>query len=349
MMKMSTAIELVWYLATQEAITADHEEILPEHFLAALLRFSELAEDELAHIAPEPNACKSLSGEVAVIRADLTGKDIDTTRLRHELRAKVGNGSRPYRGGQLHRAAASKRLFDSAVQFAIESGSDTIESRHLLGVLLGELVSPGDRRDARPNMPDSDSVIPAGTPLLDKLGGDLICAATEGKSPSVSHRIVEGSALVRVLAAPLRRSVLLITDCDDHARDAVLAAATEIASDTRRSNSGPKRIIDLTTYPPAGTDGTELCRLMAPLLTEAAHAEGTVLFVPSVEAPLGEMKSADWLQLLRSTPAIGQFQFICRVSPRAFHRSIKNNLDWQRRAHVMWIGAPSGGDVPCEF
>ena len=113
-MKTSAAMDLVWQMATQEAIAGEFGEIESEHFLAAILKFAELPVVQMGNLVPVADVAREITADVGKIRDELKRRAIDTTHSRRELRARLGRGGRPYDGGQLHRSQAGRELFDAA-------------------------------------------------------------------------------------------------------------------------------------------------------------------------------------------------------------------------------------------
>ena len=98
-MKASVSIELLWQLAAQEAIVGEFAEIEPEHFFAAMLKFAELPVEELGHLVRGGRVPRELATEVDSVREELDSREIDSTRVRRELRARLGKGGNPYHWG----------------------------------------------------------------------------------------------------------------------------------------------------------------------------------------------------------------------------------------------------------
>ena len=59
-MKVSASIELVWALAGRESVSAGFEYVEPEHFLAAVLKYSELDDSEVQSLAAADAAAPAL-------------------------------------------------------------------------------------------------------------------------------------------------------------------------------------------------------------------------------------------------------------------------------------------------
>ena len=134
-MSMSLGVELVWNLAAQEAIAAGRAEIEEEHFLCALMKYSELADSQLAQATSNPDAVALLLAERDRLRVTCETLSLPTTQFRHRLRAAIEKGQVQYQGGIVHRSAGARDAFSRALQRA-QSVSGVVETSLLLQVLL---------------------------------------------------------------------------------------------------------------------------------------------------------------------------------------------------------------------
>ncbi|MCP4897997.1 MAG: hypothetical protein GY906_13575, partial [bacterium] len=135
-MRVSASIQLVWQMAGREAAAGQFEEITPEQFCLALLKFSELPVDEVGEIGLDANAARELASEVRALRRELEGRSVDSTTIRRALRRTLGSGGRPFEGGELHRSQASRDLFDATARRIDDAGGDTLEPIHLFSELM---------------------------------------------------------------------------------------------------------------------------------------------------------------------------------------------------------------------
>lgn len=345
-MKLSASVELLWQLAGQESVAAQFKEVEPEHFLAALLKFSELPVEELDKMAPGAEAAKVLATEVRAVRAALEERGVDTTRVRRELRARMGRGQTPYEGGQVHRSDASRAIFDAASKLADDAREETVTALHLLEAILaaptpamrevlGELKAPASGQSA--------------APIMAELGRDLVRLAAEGSLRADKGRQAECKALLGHLAATERKAVLLLTESDEAARQVVEAAACAIAARESPAALKQKRIIDASTLKPVGQGGDQNVDKLSGLLAEAARVPEAILYVPAVESAGTGGAGARWVESVKSMGAAAQVQLICRVEPAAFDDLKKGDSAWKRLGYVMWIGAAAPKDLPMEL
>lgn len=115
-MEISPGIEFAWLLAGREANIAHMPLVEPEHFLCALLKFSEMDEDDLRALAARPKVVADLTLERDQLRAILKENSLANAHLRHDLRRVMGQGNCKPTGEPLHRSDASRQLFELAVR-----------------------------------------------------------------------------------------------------------------------------------------------------------------------------------------------------------------------------------------
>jgi len=337
--KVSVSIELVWNLAAQEAVASAHGNIEPEHLCEALLKFAELPVEEICKVAGDPALSRQIGEEVESVREALSQRQVDSTAARRALRSRLGMGSRPYRGGVVHRSQASKDIFEAAARFAHERGADFVCASHLLEALL-----------ARPTQVMAevlaDAISPTGprrprTPLLDKLGRDLTRLAAEGNLPPNPERKAEATALTQILASADKRAVLLVTESDPAAR-AVLCALAHVLVSGKSARAW--RLVDLTE---ASTDDHDT---LNKLLAEAANAQQVILVLPPIAGGRPDHEPApQWPEQVRRIMAARGPQCICRIAPGMLDQLIAADRSWKRVAHLVSVRPAVPPDLPKEL
>ncbi len=140
-MDTSPGTMLVWSLAAREAMLTEMPEINPEHYYCALLKFCELAPEELAGLLQRPSEPAALAAEQGATQRILEAWAIDPRQTRRALRRALGKGGSPPVGGTVHRSAASRELFARAARRAVADGG-ALEPRHLLAELLDRPTAP---------------------------------------------------------------------------------------------------------------------------------------------------------------------------------------------------------------
>lgn len=346
-MKASASIELVMQIATYEAVAAKFREVEPEHLLMALLKFAELPIEEMGKLAAGGVAAKHVGREVSAVGKELTRRSVESTKIRRELRVKMGRGNSPFSGGVVHRSVASRQIFDVAGKLADDTGSDAVTAEHILEALmraptrlieqvLGNAV--GVKVEERKD-----------TPLLDEYGKDLTKLVAEGRLPPVSNRTAECKAVVEALKQPDRRCVLLISDNDQVVESVVFAVAHAIGKKNFAGDLKDQRIIDVTNFPPIWKWDKNNWEQFRRLIAEGASAENVILFVPPVQNPPGLDVDDEWSGLLKKTLAKTSTQCVCRVEPATYKNCIKKDFGWKQFANVIWIHDEIKDEVPREL
>ena len=136
-MELSPGVELVWWLASREALKAQVSAVEPDHFFCALLAFAEMTDGELDTVATLDLAQEKLveQRDKLLWHLRLRGLDTYTTELRHAVRAAAPHGEGEGAGATLHRSQAALKVFDAAFQLA-RAGREKLAPQHLLYALL---------------------------------------------------------------------------------------------------------------------------------------------------------------------------------------------------------------------
>lgn len=341
-MRPSASIELVLQLAGYEAAASQFAEIVPEHLLAALLKFSELSSEELLKLVPGTAAGRELTSETDAVRKALTERSIDSTFIRNSLRARIGTGGVRYQGGRLHRSAASRQMFEAALKLAVEAGSDTFCAKHLLDALL---LSPTSvMKEVLGDAVGAPAGTPAATPLLDRYGKDLALADANATVVVDSSHIAACRAVARALTGDRKSPVLLITDDDRVVRIILknLARIDENHAETWKNT----RIVDLTALRPDDRDGSNL---VGPLLAEAAGTDHVVLLLPPIDVSSGPGDAVSWADRLKASLRDRSVRCVLRVSPHAYDDWMRKDLQWQELTEAVWVHRQGNKDIPLEL
>ena len=135
-MKVLPIIEITMFLASNEAVSSQYQEIEPEHLFIAILKISELDFDVLKDKAE----FKRIE-ELPMLKSIIRDLRVDAADLRRKLRRALGLGGSPLKGKTMHRSAESRRLFDLAGSIADEEGAVSFTAVHLLKAILKEPTS----------------------------------------------------------------------------------------------------------------------------------------------------------------------------------------------------------------
>ncbi len=346
-MKISASIELVMQFATYEAIAGQFREVEPEHLLMGILKLVELPVEEAEKLAPGVAAVKQVIQEINAIRGQLTDKAIESTKIRRELRAKIGQGTSPFSGGKVHRSAASRKLFDDAARLADDRGSDAIGAQHLFEALLssptqliiqvcGDLV--GVKEGTLGN-----------TPLLDEYGKNLVKLASEGKLPQVAGWNAQCKVLIDTLKQSDKCCVLLVSDKDTVVQSVVFAAVHTLTKNPTDIWLKKVRIFDLANLVICSVWNSETAEIFTRLFNEAASLEKVILFVPVIIHSSSSKSTSNWPDFLQKTLSKYSFKCICRLDPASYKQLVKNDLLWKRNADLIWIHDQIQNEVPEEL
>ena len=67
-MNLSPSIDLIWRLAAQEMAAGEFDEIQPEHFCMALLKFAEVSVKAPEDAGEQAELAKAIAGEAQLVR-----------------------------------------------------------------------------------------------------------------------------------------------------------------------------------------------------------------------------------------------------------------------------------------
>ncbi len=139
-MQYSKLLEIVWLIATREAIAASWNEIQPSHFLMGILKLSEISPSEIvAQQNIDKDTIQEISNELNKLQQFFKKENISTTLLRRELRSKLGNGNEVYTGDVMHRSERCKKLFTKSEEFCKKGSKNSLDLMDLFIVFIEEI------------------------------------------------------------------------------------------------------------------------------------------------------------------------------------------------------------------
>jgi ATP-dependent Clp protease ATP-binding subunit ClpA len=339
--RLSASIDVSMLLAAQEAIAAGCKEIEPEHLFEALLKLSEIPSQELEKMTNNQTAAKELVKEAASVRNELGLRSIESTRVRHDLRAALGKGKHDWDGGRIPRSEATRGLFEVAAKAAEEGRTGVLSATHLLDALLRSPTAQMARilGSAAGPVPHGRR----GKSLIDQYGKDLLPVRTN--SDTIAALKAQCRALNQALSSKRPSSIFLITKNESLAFSVIRAA---LPCDVSAFAQG-RRIVDVTSLKPAAKVGAEVYPKLKHLLAEASSSPELVLFLPSIEMVQGGHKENQWVNTLKGGMAKNAARCICRVDPDAYEHWIKPDLAWRRIAQVIWLSEAKDTEIPSEL
>lgn len=343
-MRITASVKLVWQLAARETVSAAFKEICPEHFLEALLRFSEISREQAHELSGSVQIGRELNDEVERVRGELIKRSVETTTARRELRSRLGKGNHPYEGHTVHRASASRDLFDTAVKIANDEGSEVLSVQHLLQALfmsphniIAELI--GEATDVKTAMQRS-------TPHLDKWGQDLCALAEGGKQNEDVVKAPEIIALLRTLGQKDGNNAMLISDSDEFVGAVVAATACAMIRNETSSEIRRMRIFDVTSVCSSDVLDAQALGALEGILQEVADIPEIILYLPAIKmGPDGDKLSA-WGEMLKKALLSKHIRCICRVTPSVYEKYITRDMTWKRVARAMWLHPTKYWKVP---
>lgn len=345
-MKVSASIQLVWEMAGRETVAGGFEEISPEHFCLALLKFAELPVDEIGASELGAGAAQELAADVERLRRELQKRSIDSTKKRRELRRRLGTGGREYQGGEIHRSQASRKLFDDAARRVDDAGGDTLEPIHLFNQLM---ESPSDAL-ARifGTAAGSTGTDVRTTPILDAFAEDVSEKAREGELRPAEDRTAECKAVLEALGQSGPGLVFLVTDSESAARAVLRGLAHAVLTPDAPRGTRRARILDATRHTPYGPNGASFIGQLKKGLDEAHGLPGLIVVLPDVQE-FDKRTPDPWASFLAANSALETPRCITRFSRNSYESWIRQDPAWKQHGRVVWVLEHGADSVPWEL
>jgi hypothetical protein len=361
-MKSSPSIELVWQLAAREDVMTSFKEIGPEHLLGALLKFSEVNDDELRSVAVGLEVLTSLTAQREHVRTTFAGHGVASTTVRHRLREKLGNGGGTNTSGEIHRSVLARDVFDDAVKSARESGHDALDVEHVLRSLLkrptptiAEVLGPYEML-----APHSASAV-LGLLKYTRDLTDLVMhhgSGGSGARPDLQATArgtaaqAIATAVIDVLAREARRCLILVVSDVELLASVILNTAerlmTPAVAPPELRGRRVKEIVVTRLFERIGNPREVAERLTALVanadaVTETGSWGSPILYLCDVANRLTTDPTIS-IPLLAAIQA-SQTPCICAVSPSGYERYLLTNRAVSR-SHVMWLRSGLEADLP---
>lgn len=364
MVRHSDSLILVWKLAELEARHGQSPAIDPAHFFLGLLKVVELDVARLAETwqAEGRDSIERICGDIANVRAVLTGADIDTTVLRRRLRRRLGPGTAK-EGDRVSRSDASREAF----RVAEAMGGDTVLPNHLLAAIV-ELAIPEVLRVLSDSGVDPQRLLrnaklaalasaedphiyseaeKARRSYLTSIGRDLTGLAAKGKLQPVIGRKDEIRRLAQILLQSRKSNVILTGEAGVGKTGIVEAFAQIIVSGAVTDEFRGFRIIEISMSSiVAGTTfrGDFEARLTS-LIKEASADPKLVLFIDEIHLLVGAGQSGqgamDAANLLKPALARGEIRVIGATTTTEYRRFIAKDPALERRFQTLHVAEPS--------
>jgi len=336
-MKLAASVEFVWQLAGQEATRTGSARIEPDHFFAAVLKYAELPERELARVVPETHIAEEFTRDIATVRRQLAAEGINSTIVRRALRAHLGKGDVRV-AEDMHRSDAAREMFDRAGRIAEDANSEGLTAEHLLAALLAAPTSAMRAVLAVKRSPPN--VAPnAISPLVAECGKDLVQQCRDGKVEAVGDLGAPSKALLDQLTDARRRCIVLVGD-RMLAQNILMTVASTIAAGHVLSKLQGLRLVDVAANWPHGSDTADHS---ARLYAEAAATQDLVLVIWST---IGT--SVLSTELKESVCKAG-LRCVIQMDEKLYESTVKADSDWRRHSNVMWLQQRAELDIPMEL
>lgn len=349
-MNFCPASNLIWQWAANEAAAAEYPEIQPDHFCLAVLKFSEHNATKLAQCGGNPEAAGEMAAQAEEMRALFLAAGMDTTKVRRNLRVRLGKGGKPCENKVIHRSAAARVLCEMAEVQARFGEANAITPRHLWEAIL--LCQPPEFwKNANP--PAAGGIKPAAALAPNHSDRDLVRLAKEGKICAAPGFEVQSRAAVEVLRSRNRRSLVLVSDSDSRLDGVVRSIACTLAREPVTAEQ-PWRLLDYALHDPlrANNEVHEAAASQVKLLgkvLDAGTPAGTLLVLPAMEGWPPSAAGLAWIAILRTALTRGNAQFICRASAAVYADSLRKDPIWRQCTESLWLVHHEAGTIPHEL
>jgi len=344
MMRISLSIELIWKIAGEEAIGGDFEKIEPEHFMMALLKFAELTEDATEKYIANQEVTKNLLNEIRSLRELLGKNNIDSTRLRREMRHRMGKGSCPYRGEVMHRSDASREMFDQVALFAQDEGHDT-----LVAVVFLEYMLSYPTPLLKEVLEDLTEALPKqhGTPLIDQYGTNLMDSLDYTGKTGYSTD-AQNTGFLNVIRFSRKKVVFLIAPTFDEADTLTKNSVIKIKSDKNRMPDFRSTLFfSLKKLCAEDFNESVFLSKIDGIIQEANGLQNVILILPLFELPVANPGSL--ATTLESSLKTGTVKVVCPVSELSYENKVQPGTVLNAISEPVWVIQNSGNEIPWEL
>jgi len=334
-MSVPVSISVIWNIAAREAIQGQYQHIDPEHFLNAILKFSELTEQSVDGAVEDEADGRALRRDISSIRKELAKYRIESTRSRRRLRSVLGKGDHEWSGGAIHRSMISHSLFAKAKQKSDRRSSNTIEPTDLLEAILENPT------------PDIEAVLGEGQLMRAYPAAgfcpavpytDLTKQAARGDLIVETERPVELKVVIDHFLSERPGNLLLVFDSESSVKSILAGFAQRIAS-----GSVPRRLKDLSLIRlDAASDTSESGAGYGQVLSTISNASVDPSVVLIYELPADSEPASSLLKTMMGLSNVS----IVLVGSKIYERVMKNESKWRKAGKIIWIQAQPINEIP---
>ncbi|MFZ5903259.1 MAG: hypothetical protein ACOYZ8_06895 [Chloroflexota bacterium] len=324
-MEISPGVELVWSLASREAVLSRVRDVEPDHFFCALLKYAEFSNSDLGNLKVHSLVLFTLIAERDQLRSELKQSNLQTD-IRKQIRSRLGQGSYQAKPDEiLHRAEASRQLFAKAAE---RKRNDTtaagrIDTVSLLQVLLEhptrnmvEVLGVPSIRAVVASHEKVDSV-------LNKYAQELSPSQTAIGKKSISQVQVMAWAIQSLAKHPL----MLICESGVDTKPLIWAAL-------QKQHTPPKILsVDLEQASQQAKSDERFLSQVTGILEEISDKPETSLLLDAVK--LADIANPlDSIQSSLSKKSIG---LIVMVNPQAYAKAKEKSSSIDNPYRIIWL------------
>lgn len=360
-------------MAAGEAGAAKHEYVEKGHLLIGVCSLEKAR--RRAEVGFEPQSHRALQLECKAVENALHDFALDSTRLRRQVRKRLGQGDFRHTEHVIHRSAGCKKVFKRADELVALPGECTC--LHLLAAILeepGDVISRllteagvklADLKDrALKGVPRKQEIeqepikVDQGrhkmdqfdTPYLDRYGRDLVSEAWEGKLGPFIGRRKELLQIIQTLGRHTKNNPVIVGEAGVGKTAIVEALAVRVADGKDPDILTEKSIIELNVGVLLG--GTkyrgEFEERLTRILEEASTHPNLILFVDEIHNVVGAGRaggSMDAANLMKPALARGDLRCIGATTISEYRRYIESDAALERRFEKIIVNEPSSEET----
>jgi ATP-dependent Clp protease ATP-binding subunit ClpA len=344
-MEPSISVQMIWFFAANEAVSAHFQFIEPFHFVNGLLKFAEIGDLEITGSVQDKTSAQELLSERNLLRSFLAERGFETpyatTKIRRTLRKKMGDGGCSQNDiHTIHRSDATKILIQKADVLAQKASKQRLTVLPLVTELFdnSSIISKDILTEAGIKTPKT-------TPVLDSCGKDLsISSAEHGTEKSPEDLIkIKNDPVIKVLVDTLKNykkeHIVLIQDGTRSGQEIMYMLASLM---NKHSEAGITnfKIIEINLKDIAKMDGSKSPQYFKEqvnaVLNEAAGNKNIILYCSDFE---------DWLEpkqkylslMLTEYLKNGTFFCICSIKATAYRGYLDKSPLLKQIFRPIWI------------
>jgi len=373
--KLSVGVHMVWRIAAWEVGAARHQYIEKEHILIGICSLEKVVTLDVGETRLTPQTLQALEAVHDNIESLLGMFELDETRLRRQVREKLGQGNYEHIEKIIHRSENCKKVFNRAHELATSGGE--ISCFHLLAAILEE---PGDvigtifdeegvkpaelfqralAWEIKKQEPNQESVkvsrgetkmVKGGTHYLNRYGRDLTCEAGEGKLGPFVGRRKELLQVIQTLARRTKNNPVLVGEAGVGKTAIVEALALRVVQGKDPHVLAEKRIIELNMGTLVGGSRYrgEFEQRLTGIIEEARNHPEVILFIDEIHNVVGAGRAVggmDAANLLKPALASGDFRCIGATTISEYRRYIESDSALERRFEKIMVNEPSQNEA----